>query len=379
MIVAITYFSSVKLHVLFKKTILITGARAPIALELSRSFAMAGHRVIMADSQHFTVARWSNSVFKYIIFPSPAFRTAAFVNKLKNIISEFQVDHLIPTCEEAFYISAHLDELNCRVWTSPIELMNQLHNKSSFISIAAGHFNVPQTINCDEFTDWNNCTNYVFKKIYSRFGTSVIIDAEKDVYQVLKNNTKGWIAQQRITGKEVCVYSIWEQGRMKAFACYHPLLRYGKGAGIFFEPVFNDKIMHSVVSFGEAISYNGQLSFDIIIKDEMPYVIECNPRGTSGAHLLNKSLCKAFLGTDLHFPVTDKTFCIGYAMLLKYPELIFSKKVKKANDVIFAKHDPAPFFLQTLSLLEIFYLKLIKKQTVLQVTTGDIEWNGPTN
>jgi len=260
---------------------------------------------------------------------------------------------------------------------SPMELMHQLHNKSTFIQMATHHFNVPQTTDCQLFTDWDNSNNYVFKKKYSRFGTSVIIDANKTVYEELRRSPQGWIAQERIQGKEVCVYSIWNHGTMKAFACYHPLYRYGKGAGIFFEPVFNETIMKQVADFGKSIQYHGQLSFDIIIQNEIPYVIECNPRGTSGAHLLNKRLCNAFLGNGLMVPNAHETFCIGYAMLLQYPTLLFSKQLKETQDVIFSKTDPAPSLLQTLSLIEIFYLKIIKSQSLLQATTGDIEWNGP--
>jgi short-subunit dehydrogenase involved in D-alanine esterification of teichoic acids len=51
------------------QTILITGVRAPIALETSRSFAQFGHQVIVADSQYLTIARWSNTVRKYYKLP----------------------------------------------------------------------------------------------------------------------------------------------------------------------------------------------------------------------------------------------------------------------------------------------------------------------
>jgi hypothetical protein len=359
-----------------KYTILITGARAPIALELARSMAAAGHKVIMGDCQRFTVARWTNTIAKYVLFPSPGLATKAFVAALQQTIETEHVDHLIPTCEEAFYISRYKESFSCKVWTAPFGLMNELHNKWTFIQMAKSYFTIPQTREASVFNDWDNCDQYVFKKKYSRFGTSVIIGGCEQECAEVKACLHDWIVQEKIQGTEVCVYSVWDEGKLKAFACYHPLYRYGKGAGIFFEPVKNEKIRNSVKAIGAAICYHGQLSFDIIIKDEIPYVLECNPRGTSGAHLLNRSLAAAFFESGTVPENLNGDYCIAYAMLLKHPLRYFRKRERRAKDVICSPTDLAPFFLQALSILEILYLKITRNQTLLQATTGDIEWNG---
>ena len=159
-------------------TILITGARAPIALEISRSFAGSGHKIIMADSQVLPVARWSNTVFRYYTLPSPADKTDEFIRALNDIIEIEKVDHLIPTCEETFYISKHLSFLTCSIWTSPFPIIDILHNKALFMEIAGDFFAVPKTISAVDFSDWSNCSKYVFKKKYSRFATAVLIGEE---------------------------------------------------------------------------------------------------------------------------------------------------------------------------------------------------------
>jgi hypothetical protein len=254
--------------------------------------------------------------------------------------------------------------------------MNTLHSKAAFIEMAKPFFAVPKTILAVDFDDWANCHKYVFKKIYSRFGTSVIIGGNEQQCSGVKAMPKEWIAQELIRGKEVCVYSIWKEGKLKAISCYHPLYRYGKGSGIFFEPVENETILKNVRELGRSCRYNGQLSFDIIIKEGVPYVIECNPRGTSGAHLLNARLNDAFFKDGFTSMNTADEFCISYAMLMKHPGQFRHKRVRTAKDVIFSWHDMAPFFLQALSILEILYLKITHNQTLLQATTGDIEWNG---
>ncbi len=358
------------------ETILITGARAPIALELARSFARAGQRVLMADSLHFTIARWSNAVDKYYILPSPRFKKQDFVNALQKIILTEKVTHLIPTCEEAFYISMFKNQFPCKVWTCDFTLMNQLHNKLTFYQTTSNYLQVPDTVLVRDFEDWENSENYVFKRVYSRFASSTII--QKKVFQkdFLGEKASQWIAQKFVKGKEICVYSVWDAGKMKAFSCYHPLFRAGKGAGIFFEPVQHLKIQQIVQNFGEAIQYSGQLSFDVIVNGEMIFFIECNPRGTSGGHLIHQFLADAFLNPKPIFQPDNTDYAIKYLMWMMQLPSFLNPKVRKAKDVIIQKKDMLPFLLQPLSLLEIVFNKFSKKVSWLEATTYDIEWNG---
>lgn len=358
------------------QTILITGARAPIALEMARSFKQAGHRVLMADALHWTIARWSNSVDKYYVFPSPRFHAEGFIERIKFLIESESITHIIPTCEEAFYFSMYQHHFNCKIWVADFDTMKVLHSKYDFTEKSKPFFSVPNTIKLNEFTDWQNSENYVFKPVFSRFATSVIINQRISENTIPQNEHQNWIAQTKIKGNEICIYSIWEEGIMKAFVAYHPLYRVGKGAGIFFEPIENKLIEKQVKYFGETLKYTGQLCFDVIIDEyETPYFIECNPRGTSGGHLLNDRIAKAYF-TETFERQTTQDFCIKYAMALLHPAKFFSKKVRETTDVIYKKSDILPFLLQILSLFEITYIKLKKGVSWLEATTGDIEWNG---
>ena len=358
------------------ETILITGARAPIALELARSFSRAGNRVLMADTLHLTVARWSNAVDKYYILPSPRFKKQDFANRLQQIIQTEKVTHLIPTCEEAFYIALFKNQLACKVWTSDLVLMNHLHNKLMFFEHFAKYLQVPDTVLVSHFDDWARSENYVFKPMYSRFASSTIIRKKVAQKDFLGEKASQWIAQKFIKGKEICVYSIWDAGKLKAFSCYHPLFRAGKGAGIFFEPVEHDKIFQMVKSFGEHIQYSGQLSFDVMVEGENAFFIECNPRGTSGGHLLHRFLAPAFLAENPVFQADKTDYTLKYLMFLLQFSSFFKPKVIRAKDVIIQKNDMLPFLLQPLGLLEIVFNKWSKNISWLEATTYDIEWNG---
>ncbi len=359
------------------ETILITGARAPIALELARSFHRQGHRVIMADSCHWTIARWSNAVARYVVLPSPRYQMGQFKQALRTLIREEKITHFIPTCEEAFHVSAAQADFPCKVWTSDFELLQTLHHKGRFFTDYQHLLPIPETQPLNTFTTWAQSTDYVFKPCYSRFATATIVGKHLTPNHFPDSEKPHWIAQKRIHGKEICIYSIWDAGQIKAYAAYHPLYRAGKGSGIYFEPIAHSATFERVTAFGKHLSYTGQLCFDVILDaDDQPYFLECNPRGTSGAHLLHEALAPAFLAEGVYQQASEKTFAIQYAMAILHPFRFFSRQVRAAQDVIFSPKDPLPFFLQALSLLEISYLKFRHHKTWLEATTGDIEYNG---
>ena len=358
------------------RTVLILGARAPIALEMARSFSAAGCRVIMADSLRFTLARWSNCVHAYYTLPAPNKIPIYFIEVLKNIIQIEKIDHIIPTCEEAFYVSMYKESLNCTVWTADFKVMNALHNKYTFIEQAISYFSVPKTIRVSDFTQWEQSKNFVFKPIYSRFATDVLINKDAACCKRKITDPRKWIAQERIYGKEICVYTIWEDGKLKGYVAYHPSIRIGNGSGIYFEPYSNDFLLKQVQSFGASIRYTGQLCFDFIINESNAYVLECNPRGTSGAHLLNTQLADCFLNKEYFVTNCDVTFSIKGAILLTKPLAFFTKKFHRSTDVVLQWKDLLPALLQPISILEIAYIKFKHKTSWLGATTGDIEWNG---
>jgi hypothetical protein len=331
----------------------------------------------MADSQRLTIARWSHAVSKYYYLPPPRHDLKSFVLELQRIIDAENITQFIPTCEEAIYVAFHKDKFKCKVWTCDRQTIINLHNKNSFYQEFSSYLPIPPTVLIKDFSNWDLSHEYVFKQVYSRFATSTIIGKTIAVTHFENGDYAKWVAQKYIKGTEICVYSIWDYGTLKAYSTYHPLYRAGKGAGIFFEPIVNENVYTLVSSFGKKINYTGQLCFDVIIdKDNTPWFIECNPRGTSGAHLIHRDLALCFLKDKQVVVRSNAEFSIKYAMAIFHPMAFFNKKVWTSKDVIYTKKDKKPFFLQALSLLEIAYIKFTKGKTWLQATTSDIEWNG---
>jgi predicted ATP-grasp superfamily ATP-dependent carboligase len=359
-----------------KQNILILGSRAPIALEMVRSFGQAGHHVVVADCQKLTVARWSKYTYKYFHIPSPAHHFNDFSERLSEIVVSEKIDHLIPTCEEAFYVSMCKDQFTCKVWVSRFDLMDDLHHKERFISKAANFFYTPETVSVEKIDDKFDWSNFIIKKKYSRFSNAIYLKPNERGIPVGVKDHSEWIAQEFIEGKEFCVYSIWDEGKLKSCSIYHPLHRIGSGSGIFFEPADIPELEQQIQVFGEAINFTGQLSFDFIFDGKEYIVIECNPRGISGAHFIGKNLVHSFLETGKFEHETRADISIKPAILLTQPNLLLKKKTIKSKDVLWRNNDFLPALLQFLSLAELLYLSIKNKQSIIAASTYDIEWNG---
>ena len=116
--------------------ILITGGRAPSALYLTRLFAKAGHNVYIADSTKNHITRYSRYVTKSFHISSPKFSYDKFVDDIECLLKKYDIQMLIPTCEEVFYISMAKKRLAnySAIYCDDFEKLNLLHNKYKFIN-----------------------------------------------------------------------------------------------------------------------------------------------------------------------------------------------------------------------------------------------------
>jgi hypothetical protein len=332
--------------------------------------------VILADTFGVPLARWSRSVDHFERLPAPVNGLEHFGQAIAHMVARYGIDDVIPTCEETFYVSMVRDRIPCAVWVSDIDLLRTLHDKWLFASHAITRAHVPDTVLVSEMSDWERSADYVFKPRFSRFASRTIIGRQVSYADFTAPSE--WIAQRRIHGTELCVYSIWNQGRMTAIAIYHPRFRAGQGAGIYLEAAQHQEITSIVEQMGRSLAYHGQLSFDVILEHSTgrPYVIECNPRTTSGAHLLGTSVADAFTGNGFHQPVPGARCAIWYAMAMYHPRILLQRAYRDAPDVVYHRTDPLPSILQGLSALYFVASAWRNHCSVLEATTLDIEWNG---
>ncbi|MDW9478615.1 hypothetical protein GOB57_07850 [Sinorhizobium meliloti] len=375
---------------------LVLGARAPAALEICRGLASGGHRVIAADSMVMPVARWSRHVLRYHRIP-PANNRQAYAAALARIIEEDGIDCILPTCEEVFHLALVRDALppTCSVFADDISKLLLLHDKYTFTKAAAGcGISVPRTLLlrswrrlADSWEREMTDVDLVYKKCFSRFAEGTLVKPKIDqVSRLRPSPTEPWIAQEFIPGEELCSYAVAVAGRLTAIAVYRPLHRAGKGAGICFEPIVAPEIEGFASRFVEKHAFTGQISFDFIMSPERgAFVIECNPRATSGVHLLPRD-------TDWHGVVSgadgrivrggQSKAMVGLAMAaygLSSLKGVWCavKDFMASDDVIMRSGDAMPTVGQVFATAETLLRAARGGISPLAATTYDIEWNGP--
>lgn len=391
--------------------ILITGGRAPVALELSRRFAAAGHRVFAAESVDRHLCRVSRSVIHSYKVSKPNEDEAGYWNAIRSIALDQCIDIIIPTCEEVFHLAkgkALIEtDSGCVVFCDSLDVLDQLHHKGSFIERVASHGMLTPLTRVVESTDQLSrlireevfSGKLVLKPAYSRFAAKVqMVELSKfetwiksDAWHKLITPSTPWVAQQYIDGKALCAYSVVHAGGVTAHAAYAPAYTAGVGAGIYFEAVENDEVLKWVGRFAALESLTGQMSFDFIqTEDGRLFPIECNPRATSGVHLfpegdeLVQSIVKPDKSRSPLLAEAERSSMLALAMLLfGTKELLFPKRWKAwvaaffgSRDVVYRRDDPAPLWEQLLILIETWKTAHSRNLSLLEAATIDLEWNG---
>ncbi|MEI8390430.1 MAG: ATP-grasp domain-containing protein [bacterium] len=382
-----------------KKNILLTGGRAPVTLHLARLFAKAGHTVFVAESIKYHICLYSNTVKKNFMVPSPRFNKYDYIRALIDIIQREKIDLLIPTCEEVFYISEKIDELSdyCKVFTDKSDKLKNLHNKHQFITgIENCKIKAPETrlINSQEelnrqltFTKFQKA---VIKPVYSRFSSKIkiIFESDEKIPNIDISEKNPWILQEFTEGSQFCTYSIVQNGNITAHTAYPTTFTAGIGSSIAFENIECPEVFNWISVYAKKLNYTGQIAFDFIeTPDKEVYVIECNPRATSGIHLFDETnLTRAFLENSEKIITPDKSakaviflamltygLCSvnSFSKLLSWIKTFFSSK-----DIVFKMSDPLPFVHQFFILAGLGFFALKNKIKITEVSTMDIEWNG---
>lgn len=379
--------------------VLILGARAPACLEWARAFHASGWQVSVGDSLSWPLSRASRACDHYLRLPEPRHDVGAWIAALAQAIREHGITLLLPTCEEAFYLAhgKHKLPTSCRVICSDLPLMQGLHHKGQFAALTAGWaVSAPETVLLEQphaaqaFAAQSQL--WVFKPAYSRFASQTLLrPPASQLHRVTASTDEPWVAQRFVSGREYCSFSLLDQGRVSAHACYQPRHRVGRGSGIWFDPADPAPLREFVQQFGRATGYSGQVGFDFIEdRDGRFHVLECNPRATSGVHLfagqpqaLVRALCEA--GTTMLIPETQPQMVALAMLLFAAPRLLlpggpamtdFRHDYARARDVVARHGDHGPLLAQLPGLAEIVARALRRRCSLLAAATADIEWNG---
>ena len=359
--------------------ILILGARAPVALEWARLLAAHGCTVWLSDSVWFALSRGCQFAKGFLKTPSPRFDSAGYEATLKQFIVRHGIELIIPTCEEVFHL--HSIREIVPVFAPEFSLLQQLHSKRRFMQLAESlRLPVPRTEPViDRHWSGMESGDWWMKPEYSRFAVRGGSPAEVDY------SDGSWIAQERLRGQEWCCYAVAMQGKLAAYASYRSIFRAGRGASVSFVQESMPAMFSWVESFVRETNLTGQIAFDFIASEDGRLLpVECNPRATSGIHLLAGSTAWAesvitnSAPENCIHPAWDAAAMLAIPMLLA-PKLPGWKSAwRQSRDVVWRWRDPLPGIVgQTISLIGFGVRALALGITLNEAFTWDIEWNGP--
>ena len=226
---------------------------------------------------------------------------------------------------------------------------------------------------------------YVIKPVYSRFASRVII-----IDGIPASLDEGkYIVQDFVEGPQYCSYSIIRNGRVLLHSDYRTDFTAGMGATIAFEYAGHPEIRMFVEAFAANEDFEGQIAFDFIQGQDGLYLIECNPRLTSGIQLFDDvpDISRVFEEvpfTRTLYPERKTRSALIPAMLMYFFSNVRSaaglkkwiKTVITAKDVIFDLRDPLPFLMQFPVMFMMFSGAVRHRVGLKEISTYDIEFNG---
>lgn len=301
--------------------ILLTGTRAPVALDLARAFAACGHTVHGVDSLRSAVT--GGMLASFTLCASPRRTPDAFAGDAEAVVDRLRPDLIVPLCEEVFYWAQLAGPKGWPLFAPDLATLMRLHSKFAFVELARSlGLDAPETKRLQGDSVIQNTDRSVFKPEFSRFGARLMIRPDRPPSD--HDPANPWLQQAYIPGEDVCLYAIARNGRLRAFSAYRSAWRTRGRASYYFEPItgdLNQQLMNIASRITGALRLTGQIACDLRLdNDGRPWLIECNPRATSGLHLLAhdpQALVAAFVDDDGDLlEAAPQPACVGPAMIV---------------------------------------------------------------
>lgn len=367
-----------------RPTVLLTLGRLPKGLDLARSFADAGWRVVVAEPFRRHLVGASRSVAKSVAVAPPAAGKRAYLEELARVVRAERVDLVVPVSEETMHVAFLRGLLpDLAIFAPPPERLLPLHDKFAFTRLCAEYgVAVPEThrLGTPEAADLAGRADVVVKPVHSAGGRGFRVVRRGAALPV---EDAPHVVQRFIAGRVHASCGIAREGKLLANAIYRGAMFAGTVAIVFERVDDQPRVAEWIARFVAASGHTGFISFDLIVaEDGTPWGIECNPRTTSGLHFLETAgIAPAVLhGTPA--PVrAERRLQQFYAVLTALTGVMFRKgyfatlgTLLGTKDVTWSWRDPMPFLTMTWTSWPIIRLAMRKGVPFGEVATLDIGW-----
>ncbi|MFA5607347.1 MAG: carbamoyl-phosphate synthase large subunit [Leucobacter sp.] len=381
--------------------VLVTSSRNTFALDIIRKLGSTGHAVFASDTYHGAVGSHSKYLTGHSITASPRFETDQFIADIVKIVEENDIDLIIPTFEEVFYLSARAADLpaGVKLYAGSFDKLARLHDKASFkrLVIEAG-VPVPETVvvtNQDELhAAIDRFPKFFARAAFSRGGVGLLTNTgplagKMDVADCHPTPEQPWLVQPFVDGSMVCTYSTIVDGRVTSHCTYRAPEQWAHSTGITFLAVDSTETLAYTQRIIDTLDpgFTGQLSFDYVDNDGELYAIECNPRPTNGVILLEADeFSNALTGANEEAVVVEPG--VERQVTLAVLADAFTEPLKhlktSLHDLIHVKdvgsgwHDSIAMMWSPATLVHGAKMTHGKRKEILAALGDDIVWNGET-
>ncbi|MGX1858248.1 carbamoyl-phosphate synthase large subunit [Dietzia sp. NPDC055340] len=379
--------------------VLVTSSRNTFALDIIRKLGSRGHTVVAADTYGGASGSHSKYLAGHAVTASPRYDTDQFIADVNKIVAQYDIDLIIPTFEEAFYLAARAADLpeSVTLFAGKFAKLARLHDKASFQRLVeeAG-VPIPETIVA---TDHDSLTaaiakypRYFARAAFSRGGVALLTNTgplagKMTVEECHPTEDQPWLVQPFVDGPMVCTYSTVVNGRVTSQCTYRAPEQWAHSTGIAFLAVDSTDTLDYTQRIIDALdpTFTGQLSFDFVDNDGQLYAIECNPRPTNGVILLEADqLEQALTGENAETFVVEPgverqislaVLADAFAEPLKHLPISLHDLTHVKN-VGAGWHDSIAMMWSPATLVHGAKLSRGQHEAVLEALGDDIVWNG---
>jgi predicted ATP-grasp superfamily ATP-dependent carboligase len=380
--------------------VLVTSSRNPFAVDIVRKLAIEGHEVWAADTFASAAGNHSRYVTGHAVYASPRQATGQFVADVLRTVEANDIELVVPTFEEAFYLATRHAELDAvtKLYTGKFPQLARLHDKVSFQRVCGdAGVRIPETAVAHDDAELKAAIarwpQYFARAAFSRGGVALLTNTGPLAGHVSVDDChptaeQPWLVQEFVDGPMVCSYSTFHEGRVTTHCTYRAPRQWEHSTGIAFLAVDGRPTLDIAQKIAARIApegYTGQLSFDFVERDGLLYAIECNPRTTDGGLLVTPE----HLAGGLTGPNNEPTMVpegeevqLDFAVVADMFKEPLRQMPKTIHDLVHVAdssagwHDHLPMLWSFLSMGRGERLSRKDHCAILEAMAEDCVWNG---
>jgi predicted ATP-grasp superfamily ATP-dependent carboligase len=265
--------------------ILLTEGSGLTSRQVATRLGALGHHVEVLSSTALCLARFTRHVRKVHFVPNFGLESLAWMDAAIEVCGRRAIDVLFPTQEQVAILSALQENIPVKTIVPDFSSLLRVQDKiSAFRTLAEAGVPQPQTFVLEDETDLAKVD------VFPAFVKRPVSTASAGVRRVetaaeLRTAARGLglgtgplIAQAAAGGRLAMIQALADDGRLIAF---HANVRVREGAGggaSVKESLALPELAPHVERLLGALRWRGAISFDAILTDAGPLVVDVNPR-----------------------------------------------------------------------------------------------------